>query len=82
MPTLHVRNVPDRIYRRIRRLAQAESRSLSAEVVTLLDRAVQIDASRAAQARILAGIERRRLRRRLLPGAPDSLELLREDRAR
>jgi plasmid stability protein len=37
MATLHVRNVPDDLYERLRRRAEAEGRSLSAEVIRLLD---------------------------------------------
>lgn len=37
MATLHVRNVPDDLYERLRRKAEAEGRSLSAEVIRLLD---------------------------------------------
>ena len=39
MPTLHVRNVPDELYERIRRRARAQNRSISAKVIALLDRA-------------------------------------------
>ena len=35
MPTLHVRNVPESIYDRLRPRAQARNRSISAEVVML-----------------------------------------------
>ena len=41
MATLHVRNVPDSLYERLRRQAEAENRSLSAELVILLDRALE-----------------------------------------
>ncbi len=32
MATLHVRNVPEKLYKRIQKLAQIENRSLTAEV--------------------------------------------------
>ena len=35
MPILHVRNVPDNLYAGIRRLADAENRSVSAQVIRL-----------------------------------------------
>lgn len=38
MPTLHVRNVPTELYDRIKELAERERRSISAEVITLLER--------------------------------------------
>jgi len=40
MATLHVRNVPDLLYERLRQRAEAENRSLSAELVILLDGAL------------------------------------------
>ena len=36
MATLHVRNVPETVYTRIRSLARAEGRSVNAQVVRLL----------------------------------------------
>src|SRR4051812_9825924 len=37
MATLHVRNVPDELYERLRAQADAEGRSIGAEAVQLLD---------------------------------------------
>jgi hypothetical protein len=37
MPTLHVRHIPEALYQRLRRHAHEENRSLSAEVIVLLD---------------------------------------------
>ena len=37
MATLHVRNIPDHLYERLRVRAAAEHRSLSAEVIGLLE---------------------------------------------
>lgn len=82
MPILHVRNVPDNLYTRIRRLASARNRSISAQVVQLLDEAVQAEEARQSQARILAGIRRRRVSYTKTPSTPDSVALLREDRER
>ncbi|HXO21350.1 MAG TPA: Arc family DNA-binding protein [Thermoanaerobaculia bacterium] len=79
MPTLHVRNVPDELYERLRESAEASSRSMSAEVVTLLD---ELLASAPAQKDLLAGIRRRRFFRPAEAGAPTSTVLLRKDRGR
>ncbi len=38
MPTLHVRNVPETLYDRIREQAEANQRSINAGVAFLLDR--------------------------------------------
>jgi plasmid stability protein len=82
MATLHVRDVPERLYDRIKRLAQTQNRSLSAEVTTLLDRAVCAEEERQSQAELLAEINRVRQGRRWSPDWPGSTDLLREDRAR
>jgi len=77
--TLHVRSVPEKLYEQIRALAQTQQRSLSAQVITLLERAVAEEERRARQADVLASIRRRRFTPAV---ATDSTELLREDRAR
>ena len=80
MPTLHVRSVPDDVYDQLRALAQVKQRSLSAQVVAMLERALQAEAQQQRQARLLDAIRRRRF---TPPAeAPDSTELLREDRQR
>ena len=58
MPTLHVRNVSDNLYDRLRQRAQERNRSLSAEVVTLLDFALEESSNNQSQ--LLKGIRRRR----------------------
>jgi plasmid stability protein len=80
MPTLHVRNIPEELYDRIRRRARAQNRSVSAEVIALLDRALA--GAGRSPGDVLAGIRRRRAFRPGEAGAPDSAALLREDRAR
>jgi plasmid stability protein len=82
MPILHVRNVPTPLYRQIKKLAAEESRSFNSEVVNLLGRAVQEEQALYAQKKLLTAIEKRRLRKKLKPGTPDSSLLLREDRNR
>jgi plasmid stability protein len=79
MTTLHVRSVPEELYEQLRQLAQAQQRSLSAQVITLLERAVAEESQRERQAELLASIRRRRYKP---SGAIDSTVLLREDRAR
>jgi antitoxin FitA len=80
MPTLHVRNVPDDLYARLRQRAAAQNRSLSAEVISLLDAA--LEGSTAAQAAVLERIRRRRFFEPAAADAPESTSLLREDRER
>jgi antitoxin FitA len=80
MATLHVRSVPDELYVRLQELAAVRQRSLSAEVITLLQQALMDEERRQQQAKVLAGIRRRRFVPP--PGSPDSVTLLREDRGR
>ena len=80
MPTLHVRSVPEDLYERVRELAQLRSRSLGAQVVTMLYEALDEEEQRKDQVRALTSIRRRRF----VPPAKtvSSLDLLREDRRR
>jgi plasmid stability protein len=80
MQTLHVRSVPDDLYERLRSLAQTEQRSLSAQVIYLLDKALEHESKAQEQAQILDNIRRRRFTPP--PAAPESVEMLREDRSR
>lgn len=80
MNTLHVRSVPNDLYKRLQQLAQSRNRSLSAQVITLLEQAIEIEERRKKQAKVLSSIQRRRFK--APRNAPSSLELLREDRAR
>ena len=80
MPVLHVRNVPDELYASLQHRAETQRRSLSAEVITLLDWAIK-EAERSSEIS-LASIRRRRFFEPLAVGAPDSTTLLRQDRDR
>jgi plasmid stability protein len=80
MATLHVRSVPDELHERLRELARSSRRSLSAQVVTLLSQAIAAHEAASRQAQLLTEIRRRRFHPP--PTAPDSTELLREDRQR
>ena len=80
MSTLHVRSVPEDLYTRVQELARHSSRSLSAQVVTMLYQALEDEEHRRQQGQALHSIRRRRF----APpkGAPTSIDLLREDRQR
>jgi len=80
MAILHVRNVPERLFARLQRRAEEQRRSLSAEVVTLLEWAVE-EADRSSEA-TLASIRQRRSFTPARMGAPESTTLLRQDRDR
>ncbi len=80
MATLHVRSVPDDLYQQLWSMAQTTQRSLSAQVVTMLQRAIEEEQRRQQQAQVLEAIRRRRFTPPV--GAPTAVELLGEDRAR
>jgi plasmid stability protein len=79
MSILHVRNVPVSLYQAIQERARQQRRSMSAEVILLLQEALW---NRQAQEELLADIRQRRSFRPADVGAPDSTTLLREDRER
>ena len=78
MAILHVRNVPEELYARLKRRAESQRRSLSAEAITLLERAME-EVERTSGA-TLTSIRQRRSFDPALAGAPDSTVLLRQDR--
>lgn len=80
MHTLHVRSVPDDLYKNLQKLAQARQRSLSAQVILMLDRALLEEERRREQTEVLTAVRRRRFRPS--PEAPSSVDLLRQDRER
>jgi plasmid stability protein len=80
MNTLHVRSVPDDLYNRLQKLAQVRNRSLSAQVITMLEQAIESEERRKKQAKALTSIQRRRFK--APRNAPSTLALLREDRTR
>lgn len=80
MNTLHVRSVPDDLYERLQKLANAKNRSLSAQVITMLAQAIEDEEQRKKQAKALTSIQRRRFK--APKNAPSTLELLREGRER
>lgn len=82
MAILHVRNVPDELYVQIQSLAQTRNRSVSDEVVVLLEAALQQEQARQKQVELLAEIRRRRCTYPKNKRVPDSVKLLHADRAR
>ena len=80
MAILHVRNVPEELYARLKCRADSERRSLSAEAIMLLEWAME-EVERTSEA-TLASIRQRRSFDPALAGAPDSTALLRQDRDR
>ena len=82
MATLHVQDIPDKLYERICSLASEQNRSLSEQVIMMLEQVPQQKKSRAGVAELLEQIRRDREAYPMRKGVPDSVTFLREDRAR
>jgi hypothetical protein len=79
MATLYVRDVPERTYRRVRKLAAAQGQTLGELVVEVLEDRLDNEARCRRAARALESIRRRRV---TLPAdMPDSVAVLRQIRA-
>jgi plasmid stability protein len=83
MATLYVRNVPDELYEALRKRALQNRRSVSAEVILLLEQFVPT----ARELRSRRAAMRRLERLRLIPSPPagpfpSTEEMVREDRRR
>ena len=82
MATLHVRNVPDKLYKRIHKLAEEENRSVTAKAIRLLSQGLQAREARRGAAAVIGRIRSRAQKVELPRGWTDSVELIREDRNR
>jgi|GEM_PF-965249 len=88
MATLNAINIPDELYKKLEELAAKENRPISAQVVTLLEKALlsaeNLDNKRQDVTKILKDIEENRRRREQFfeSEIPDSTQLLREERDR
>lgn len=82
MPTLYVRDFPEDLHRKIKSLADKNRRSVSAEVIVLIDEAIKHEAVLEQRAEILKKIADRRRSYTSPSDAADSLTLLSEDRGR
>lgn len=82
MPTLYVRDFPEDLHSKVKRLAEKGRRSVSAEVIVLIDEAVRRETVHEERVETLKRIADRRRGCTTQSGAPDSLTLLREDRDR
>ena len=86
MPTLYVRNVPEDLYQKLQELAASQHRSISAQVLTILEQALSSQTQQAKSETtkpITEILAESRRRRRVNPtdfGLPDSTTLIREDR--
>ncbi|MBD1833811.1 hypothetical protein H6F61_14240 [Cyanobacteria bacterium FACHB-472] len=89
MATLHLPNVPDDLYEKLKQLAASHNRSIDAQVITLLESALPTETkppqNNTPNKDVQEILAESRRRRRLNPadfGLPDSTTLIREDRDR
>ncbi len=82
MSVLHIDHVPDDLYHRIEELAISGGVSIGEQTVQLLQNAVNGQKSAAPNEVLAILAELRRTAIIPVPGTPDSVDLLREDRAR
>ena len=80
MPTLHVRNVPEALHSELNEMAREQKRSLSAEVIVLLERAVEPRRRKEEQLALLEQMRRHRVK--LPKGLPSIVDVIREGRER
>ncbi|MDZ8029687.1 hypothetical protein [Nostoc sp. DedSLP04] len=89
MTTLYALNIPDELYEQLQELAKAENSSVDAQVITILQNALQKtktqlteDERRKNVPKLLEEIRLRRESRETDVEWPDSTALIREDRDR
>jgi hypothetical protein len=78
MTQLSALEIPDALYTQIQGMALSQSRSINEQIVTLLQRALDLETQRQNQAKILQDIHQARWTSPAI--APDSVTLLREIR--
>jgi antitoxin FitA len=83
MATLYVENVPDDIYKALRKRARANRTSMAAEVISLLQQFVPTEAELKRRRKVFDELAKLRARPPLTSGPfPSAEEMIREDRDR
>jgi len=83
MATLYVENVPDDVYRALRKRARKSGTSIAAEVIALLKQFVPTEAELKRRREFYDRLAELRSRPPLAPGPfPSAEEMIREDRER
>jgi plasmid stability protein len=83
MPTLYVENVPDEIYKALRKRARANRSSIAAEVISLLKQNIPTEEELRRRRKAFDGLARLRAMKPPGPGPFQSAEeMIREDRER
>jgi len=83
MATLYVENVPDDVYKALRKRARRNSSSIAAEVIALLKQFVPTEAELQRRREFYDRLAELRSKPPLTPGPfPSAEEMIREDRER
>ena len=83
MATLYVENVPDDLYKALRKRAKAARTSIAAEVIALLKQWVPTEAELKRRREFYERMAELRVKPPLTPGPfPSAEEMIREDRER
>jgi len=83
MATLYVENVPDDVYKALRRRARAKRKSIAAEVIAMLKQFVPTEAELKRRREFYDRLAELRAQPPLTPGPfPSAEEMIREDRER
>lgn len=83
MATLYVENVPDDVYKALRKRAKANRKSIAAEVISLLEHWVPTEAELRRRQKLFDDLTKLRAKSPLGPGPfPSAEEMIREDRER
>jgi plasmid stability protein len=83
MATLYVENVPDDLYKALRKRARAGRKSIAAEVISLLEQNVPTEAELKRRRQFYDRLAEFRARPPESPGPfPSAEEMIREDRER
>jgi len=83
MPTLYVENIPDDLYKALRKRARENRKSIAAEVISLLERNVPTAKELQSRREFYNRMAELRARQPESPGPfPTAEEMIREDRER
>lgn len=83
MATLYVENVPDDVYKALRKRARTNGTSMAAEVIALLKQNLPTDAELKRRRQFYDRLAELRAKPPLTPGPfPSAEEMIREDRER
>lgn len=83
MPTLYVENIPDELYRGLRKRAREHRKSIAAEVISLLERDIPTATELKRRERFYRQMEKFRSHKPETRGTiPTTAQMIREDRER